>query len=352
MNTTNMRAGRRVGLYVDVANLAMNGGYGMRYDVLREFACRDNAEPVRLNAYVSFDAERAEFDYGYKEGQFGFYSLLRDFGYKVIQKNVKWYVDESGVRFGKANADLDMAVDVLLQSNNMDRVVLVTGDGDFVRVVQALQNSGCRVEVIAFENVSSELRREADMFISGYLIPNLLPTAPTPTKAAWGTIGSRMRGVCYNHTAKGYGFLRAMKMIAPDLWRIDSRQKDSPYYSVFFHDSQLPDEVNFTELPSRSLIFEFEVAEAEGHESGMQAKKMQLVSPQRRLLTSYSSHYYTSHSHAAHRDNHAHATNGVAANGNAANAAAPSSPANDLNGNVGENSAAASPEAEAAVVTA
>ena len=348
MNTTNMRAGRRVGLYVDVANLAMNGGYGMRYDVLREFACRDNAEPVRLNAYVSFDAERAEFDYGYKEGQFGFYSLLRDFGYKVIQKNVKWYVDESGVRFGKANADLDMAVDVLLQSNNMDRVVLVTGDGDFVRVVQALQNSGCRVEVIAFENVSSELRREADMFISGYLIPNLLPTAPTPTKAAWGTIGSRMRGVCYNHTAKGYGFLRAMKMIAPDLWRIDSRQKDSPYYSVFFHDSQLPDEVNFTELPSRSLIFEFEVAEAEGHESGMQAKKMQLVSPQRRLLTSYSSHYYASHSHAAHRDNHAHATNGNAATV----AATPSGPVNELNGNAGENIAAASPEAEAAVVTA
>ena len=50
-----------MGLYVDVANLAMNGGYGMRYDVLREFACRDSAEPMRLNAYVSFDAERAEF---------------------------------------------------------------------------------------------------------------------------------------------------------------------------------------------------------------------------------------------------------------------------------------------------
>lgn len=281
------RALRRVGVYVDVANLAMNGGYGMRYDVLREFACRDNAEPIRLNAYVSFDADRAEVDYAYKEGQFGFYSLLRDFGYKVIQKNVRWYVDESGNRFGKANADLDMAVDALLQSKNMDRVLLVTGDGDFIRVVQALQNSGCRVEVVAFENVSSDLRREADLFISGYLIPNLLPTVPTPNKAFWGSIGSRMRGVCYNHTAKGYGFLRSMKTIAPDLWKIDSRQKDSPYYSVFFHDSQLPDEVSFAELPSRSLIFEFEVAEADGHESGIQAKNMQLVSPQRRVQSNY-----------------------------------------------------------------
>ena len=285
------RTSRRVGLYVDVANLAMNGGYGMRYDVLREFACRDSAEPIRLNAYVSFDGERAEVDYIYKDGQFGFYSLLRDFGFKVIQKNVKWYVDESGNRFGKANADLDMAVDVLLQSNKLDRVVLVTGDGDFVRVVQALQNRGCRVEVVAFENVSAELRREADLFISGYLIPNLLPTAASQSKSHWGRIGSRMRGVCYNHSSKGYGFLRAMKTIAPDIWRIDSRQKDSPYYSVFFHDSQLPDEVSFSELPSRSLIFEFEVAEADGHESGMQAKKMQLVSPQRRLLASHHGHH-------------------------------------------------------------
>ena len=33
----------RVGVYIDVANLARNGGYGMRYDVLRDFACRGNA---------------------------------------------------------------------------------------------------------------------------------------------------------------------------------------------------------------------------------------------------------------------------------------------------------------------
>ncbi len=286
-NMVVQRAITRVGVYIDVANLAMNGGYGMRYDVLREFACRDYAEPIRLNAYVSFDLERAEQDYAYKEAQYGFYSLLRDFGYKVIQKNVKWYTDERGNRFGKANADLDMAVDVLLQSQNMDRVLLVTGDGDFVRVVQALQNSGCRVEVVAFENISADLRREADMFMSGYLIPNLLPTYYGYNRVGWGEIGSRVRGVCYSHTGKGYGFLRAMKGIAPDLWKIDSRQKDSPYDSVFFHDSQLPPEVSPSELPSRTLIFEFEVAEAEGHESGMQAKKMQLVSPQKRS-SSYS----------------------------------------------------------------
>ena len=272
----------RIGLYVDVANLARNGGYGMHYDILREFACRGDAEPIRLNAYVSFDGDRAEYDSAYRKGQEGFYSLLRDFGYKVIQKNVKWYTDEDGNRFGKANADLDLAVDALLQSENIDRVLLATGDGDFVQVVRALQNKGCRVEVVAFKNVSSELRREADMFMSGYLIPYLLPTISGRDDPTWGEIGSRVRGICYNHPGKGYGFLRYMKAIAPELWKIDSRQENSPYNSVFFHDSQLPKDVHFSEFPNRNLIFEFELTKADGHESGIQAINMQLISPVRR----------------------------------------------------------------------
>ncbi len=279
---TGQRPSTRVGVYVDVANLTRNGGYGMRYEVLREFACRGNAEPVRLNAYVSFDADRAEVDSIYREAQYGFYSLLRDFGYKVIQKNVKWYTDEAGNRFGKANADLDLAVDALLQSENIDRVLLATGDGDFVQVVRALQNKGCRVEGMAFENVSSDLRREADLYMSGYLIPHLLPTATGRGGPPWGEIGSRVRGMCYNHTGKGYGFLRYMKQVSPELWKIDPRQPESPYDSVFFHNSQLPSEVHPEDLPSRSMIFEFELSRAEGRENGVQAVAMQLLSPRRR----------------------------------------------------------------------
>ena len=45
----------------------------------------------------------------------------------MIQKVVKWYYDENGRAFGKANADLDMAVDALLQSENIDRVLMCTG---------------------------------------------------------------------------------------------------------------------------------------------------------------------------------------------------------------------------------
>lgn len=254
------KSSAKIGVYVDVANINRNGGYGMHYDILREFACRDAAEALRLNAYVSFDPERAREDINYRKGVNGYFSVLREYGFKVIQKNVKWYEDEKGNRYGKANADLDMAVDALLQSQSLDRVLLVTGDGDFVQVVRALQNYGCRVEVAAFDNISRELKREADMFISGYLIPNLLPIKKPDNYPPWGEINSTVRGYCYHYDEeKGFGFIRYMAKIGPGLWITDSRNSDSPYSSVFFHGSQLPREVNPGNLPSRDMIFEFKL---------------------------------------------------------------------------------------------
>jgi hypothetical protein len=157
-------------------------------------------------------------------------------------------------------------VDVLLQSENLDRVLLVTGDGDFVQVVRALQNKGCRVEVLAFDNVSDELRREADMFISGYLVPGLLPTRGDDYFAPlWGELGSRVRGYCYHHDDnKGFGFMRFLVKLSPYLWKTDSRDSDSPYRTAFFHDSSLPEGFNVMKLPSRHHIFEFTLAEPNG----------------------------------------------------------------------------------------
>lgn len=268
----------KIGVYVDVANVNRNGGYGMQYDILREFACRDWAEAIRLNAYVSFDVERARDDPVYRKGINSYFSVLREYGFKVIQKNVKWYEDEKGTRYGKANADLDMAVDALLQSKNLDRVVLVTGDGDFVQVVRALQNNGCRVEVIAFENISSELKREADMFISGYFVPNLLPIKRADYTGIWGELGSIVRGYCsHYYEDRGFGFMRYMDKISPALWITDSRNDDSPYSSAFFHGSSLPEEVNTVLLPNRDFIFEFRLEESKNSNKDPIATNIRLV---------------------------------------------------------------------------
>jgi uncharacterized LabA/DUF88 family protein len=268
----------RVGVYVDVSNIAQNGGYGMHYNILREFACRGDSIPMRLNAYVVHDADRAREDHAYRDGQRGFHDVLREQGFKVIVKNVKWYSDERGGRIGKSNADMELAVDALQQSQNLDRVVLATGDGDFTQVVQALQNRGCRVEIVAFDNVSSDLRRAADMFTSGYLVPGLLPSLERGPR--WGEIGSRVRGVCYYFKPdKGYGFLRFMSRISDNLWDVDSRKSGSPYQSVFFHVSELPNNFPLSELPSREIVFEFELTKATKktelqEQEGLQAVKM------------------------------------------------------------------------------
>lgn len=268
----------KVGIYVDVSYIYNNGGQKMQYDVLREFATRDFSEPMRMNAYVSYDRERAEWDETYRKGTQNFHSALRDMGYKVIVKDIQWYEDESGNRYGKANADLDLAVDALLQSANLDRVLLASGDGDFVQVVRALQDKGCRVEIMALDNVSSRLRHEADFYISGYLIPNLIPSQNfKPDMPVWGELGSRVRGWCYWHSEQGYGFMRYLKHVSSGLWLTDTRHPDSPYSTAFFHDSNLPESVRPTSLPGRNFIFEMELIKSE-RGTGVQAINIELTS--------------------------------------------------------------------------
>ena len=262
----------KAAVYVDSENLKFNGGFGMRYEKLRAFGCRGGAEPIRLNSYLAYDERRAEKDGNYRNGQERLHAQLRDFGFKVITKQVKWYKDETGAQVSKAKVDLDLAVDAITQSEKLDRIILATGDGDFVQVVRALQNRGCRVEVIAFDNVSADLRKEADLYMSGYLIPGLLPfqakeKRPNGNSHDWGEIGSYVRGVCYHFDdVKGYGFVRYIKDANSDLWRSDYRDERSAYGTAFIHQSDLPDSVSATELPTRNLVFEFKLAE--GQEEG------------------------------------------------------------------------------------
>ena len=271
----NISTGLKNGLYIDSQNIYKCGGRNMRYDILREFVCRDGSEPIRLNAYLSYDKERADKDPVYRVKSKKFHSTLRSFGYKVILKEVKWYRDEDGQRFGKANADLDLAVDILNQSKNLDKLTLVSGDGDFAKVVTSVQNQGCRVEVIAMENVSTELKREADMFISGYRIPNLIPFN---VRNNWGEVGSTVRGLCsYLNEQKKIGYLHYMTKISPHLLVLDSTIPESPYNSAFFHFSSLPGSVDVTRFPNYNDIFEFKLAKSQKKEGFFDAQNIRLI---------------------------------------------------------------------------
>ncbi len=257
---------RRIGVYVDSMNIMRNGGYGMRYEVVRRLADRDGDEVMRLNAYVAIDEERANSDPNYKN-TLNFILTLRDLGFKAVEKPIRWYTDDSGRTYGKANLDMEMGLDIISQSDRLDLIYLFTGDGDFCSVVTMVQNKGCRVELVAFANVSGRLRREVDLFVPGYLVPGLLPASSDYSGPPWGEAGSRVRGVCTAYFQdRSYGFLRFMKSFGK-AWITDTRLEESPYTSVFFLEKDLPlqgaQRINPENLPSRDYIFEFTLAEGE-----------------------------------------------------------------------------------------
>ncbi len=266
-----------MGVFVDAENVRYNGGYQMRYDVLRRFAAREGGQLQRLNTYMAFDAERAREDQEYAKKARSYQQMVRDFGWKITVKNVRRYTDESGNVTTKANADLDMAVDAMLQASKLDQVLMVTGDGDFLQVVHALQNRGCRVELIGFKNVSRQLQQAVDTFYSGYLIPDLLPVAYEP-RNDWGKPGSCVRGVCTKwFPDKGYGFLRVLERISPHLWITDPREEGSPFVSVFCHANELADEVSEELLLSRETILELYLNESEQKDNGYVASNVRLA---------------------------------------------------------------------------
>ena len=272
-----MNPNSRVGVFVDAENVRYNGGYQMRYDVLRRFAARGDSILQRLNTYMAFDEERARDDLEYRKKTRAYQQMVRDFGWKITAKTVRRYTDENGTVTTKANADLDMAVDAMLQADKLDQVLLVTGDGDFIQVVRALQNKGCRVELIGFKNVSRQLQQEVDAFYSGFLIPDLVPISYEP-RNEWGKPGSCVRGVCTKWIAdKGYGFLRVMNDISPNLWDMDPRDPGSPYTSAFCHVHELADEVNEELLSNRETILEFYVNESEQKDNGLVASNVRLA---------------------------------------------------------------------------
>lgn len=91
-------------------------------------------------------------------------------GFSVVTKPARDFPDASGRRKPRASMDLDMAVDMMDLADTLDHVVLFSGDGDFRRVVEAVQRRGVRVSVVStlrggVQMLSDDLRRQADQFV-------------------------------------------------------------------------------------------------------------------------------------------------------------------------------------------
>src|SRR5512147_3127594 len=91
-------------------------------------------------------------------------------GYAMVTKPTKEFTDASGRRKIKGNMDIELAIDVMEMAEHLDHVVLFSGDGDFRRLVDAVQRKGVGVSVVRTlrsqpPRVADGLRRQAGNFI-------------------------------------------------------------------------------------------------------------------------------------------------------------------------------------------
>lgn len=230
------------GIYVDAENIRLCGGYGMQYNILAQCATRENAVLLKASCYIAEDYERTQTDKEFKNKLFNYYNILQKYGFKVIRRRIKKYTDENGVISVKANMDMDLTMDAITQCRNLDRIIIVTGDGDFIKPIQYIQSRGCHVTVIGFDNVNRKLQEVADLYVSGYLIADLLPIKiPVDSTENW------YRGFVYSYMDKGFGFIRCPSM----------EQKHGTD-NLFFHISNVnPDLVSIIKHPSSNVIYEF-----------------------------------------------------------------------------------------------
>jgi uncharacterized LabA/DUF88 family protein len=155
----------RIALFIDGANLyatAKSLGFDIDYKrLLGHF--REKGHLVRALYYTAL-AEDQE------------YSSIRPLidwldynGFSMVTKPTKEFTDGSGRRKIKGNMDIELAVDAMRLAENLDHIVLFSGDGDFRSLVAALQQMGKRVTVVSTLHtqppmVADELRRQADQF--------------------------------------------------------------------------------------------------------------------------------------------------------------------------------------------
>lgn len=142
----------RVGVFVDVQNL---------YYAARQFSARIDFQQLlsvavgdrRLVRAIAYVVQVPEID------QSAFVSMLAQKNYEVKRKDLKVRADGST----KGDWDMGMAVDIMELVDKLDVVVISSGDGDFVSLVQLVKTRGPRVEVFSFpHNTARELIEVAD----------------------------------------------------------------------------------------------------------------------------------------------------------------------------------------------
>jgi uncharacterized LabA/DUF88 family protein len=148
---------QRVGVFIDTQNLyhSAKNLYGAKVNfgqVIKDAV--DGRVLIRATAYVITTEAGDEKN---------FFEALGKVGITIKTKNLQIFA--GGAK--KADWDVGMAMDAVSLSPKLDAVILVTGDGDFIPLVEHLKiNEGCQVEVVSFgKSTSSKLIEAVDDFM-------------------------------------------------------------------------------------------------------------------------------------------------------------------------------------------
>ena len=156
----------RLGLFIDGSNLyaaARALGFDIDYKKLLD-VFRKNSQLIRAFYYTALIEDQE-------------YSPIRPLvdwldynGYTMVTKPTKEFTDATGRRKLKGNMDIELAIDVMEMAEHLDHIVIFSGDGDFRRLVDAVQRKGVRVTVVSTVRsnppmVADELLRQCDTFM-------------------------------------------------------------------------------------------------------------------------------------------------------------------------------------------
>lgn len=150
-------AEQRVGVFIDTQNVyhSAKNIYHTRANfgnILKDSVA--GRRLVRARAY-SVTTESGE--------EKGFFEALAKIGIEMRTKDLQIFY--GGAK--KADWDVGLAVDAITAAPSLDTVILVTGDGDFIPLVEYLKvHDGCQVEVVSFgRSTSGKLKEAADDFL-------------------------------------------------------------------------------------------------------------------------------------------------------------------------------------------
>lgn len=146
---------QRVGVFIDTQNMY----YTARYLFQRKVNFKNIVEDavagrklIRAQAYVVRTKSADEQP---------FFEALQKAGIETREKDLMEYA--SGHK--KADWDVGLAIDAVQMLDILDVIVIVSGDGDFLPLVEHIQSRGRIAEVMAFgETTSSTLLNYVDHF--------------------------------------------------------------------------------------------------------------------------------------------------------------------------------------------